>query len=115
MISREQPWATRFGVLAACVSLLAFMVLIARAPVSDSDREELASADGAAAVDVFVGFLQDQPPLGFEAEADMEIEMAPNESLSELMIPEWLLTAVDLEEQELSGDDEPPNVDSNLF
>jgi hypothetical protein len=113
MVAKELPWTARFGVLVACASLLAMLVLISRAPLSSPIHETLASADDAAAADVLAGFLQDhsQPPL----EGEVDLETDNDESLSDLMIPEWLLTAIDLDERDHTGNEDSANDGSSLF
>jgi hypothetical protein len=113
MISRQRSWSTRFGVLAACASLLAVLVIMAGSPVAERRSGMLLTLDDAAAADVLVGLLQEQLSLGIDPESD--VESVPDESLSDLMAPEWLLTAVDLDERDASDDDEQPADDSNVF
>lgn len=112
IVRPRKSLSTRFGVIAACASLFALIVLM-RLPIRDRMSENMSSYDDAAAAEALVGLLQDQLPSG--ADSDGEVDTAADDSLANLIAPEWLLSAVDLDEPAVSGDDEVPPDDSNLF
>ena len=111
--SPVRPMFVRFSVLAATAALLMAVMLLVT--FGDSAQQSATAAQDDATADALAMLLNIAPANEINSEFDELIEA--DDSISTLVAPEWLLTAVDLDEAAGKGDHRPngPEKESGVY
>ncbi len=93
VVSRHQR-QSRFAVFAACSTLA--MILIVMFVTRPSGAPAVVAEGSASEADVLASLVSDELPP--ETSSDSEEDLMLDDSLAELVAPEWLLTAIELDD-----------------
>lgn len=108
---RQRSAISRFTVFAAGTALVVLLIAVVNSQFFFPAGHSVVVEDADAA-DALVNLLSTDPPADVDAESDDEPML--DDSIADLVAPEWLLTAVDLDEAEVDGDKDADD-DSAVF